>query len=543
MADDAMIIPKGYVQAKRLVECDHRLVFVSGNAGTGKTTLIRYLQNNVALRNVVLAPTGVAALNAGGVTIHSFFRFPPRIQDPEQIRIPEDHRLHQKLQLLIIDEVSMLRADVLDNIDVFLRVCNNDLSPFGGVRVLLLGDMFQLPPVVPAAEWELLEARGYDSPYFFSASCLEGMDIAHVELEEIFRQKDGEFISLLNRIRVAEDVDVVVDRLNSWCGEPDGEPTGDHDITLTCTNRAADAVNAEELAKLPAEERVFLGEVEGKFGLEGDRLPSPGELRLKQGARVMFTKNDEEGCWVNGTLGTVTWLSGDRIEVDVDGAGIHEVPRATWQSFKYRFDGKSDRIVADEVGHYTQYPLMLAWAVTIHKSQGKTLGRVLIDFGSGAFAPGQAYVALSRCLVGNRAAGCAIANSQRARCGLPMSVERAALGPVADGLVEEWARARGEEAQGGYPIGPDLADQIQVARGKGSPLPGTFRAAYEGRFGQLSPDVQVHDVAVGVTGVARGSTAPRLWLARSVVVCLLKGCASRTSGVVHCRIRESGVLT
>jgi ATP-dependent exoDNAse (exonuclease V) alpha subunit len=185
----------------------------------------------------------------------------------------------------------------------------------------------------------------------------------------------------------------VIERLNAWCGEPEG----DHDITLACTNAAADAINREQLGRLPGEERLFLGEVQGRFGLEGDRLPSPLELRLKPRARVMFTKNDEEGRWVNGTLGAVTWTSGSRIEVDIDGAGIHEVPCATWQSFKYRFDRKNDRIVADEVGHYTQYPLMLAWAVTVHKSQGKTLGRVLVDFGSGAFAPGQAYVALSRC--------------------------------------------------------------------------------------------------------------------------------------------------
>jgi ATP-dependent DNA helicase PIF1 len=387
------IVPKGYVQAKRLVEGGAPLVFVSGNAGTGKTTLIHYLRDNISLRNVVLAPTGVAALNAGGATIHSFFRFPPRIQDPEQVRIPEDRRLYQALELIIIDEASMLRADVLDNIDVFLRACNNDFSPFGGVQLLLLGDMFQLPPVVSAAEGEVLEERGYRSPYFFSALCLQGLEMAHVELDEIFRQSDPEFISLLNRLRIAEDVEAAIGQLNRWCGEPGG----DHDITLTCTNRAADTINAEALAALLAEERLFLGEVEGKFNLDGDRLPSPLELRLKTGARVMFTKNDEEGRWVNGSLGVVTWLSGSRIEVDVAGAGIHEVPRATWQNFKYRLDRKNDRIVAEESGHYTQYPLMLAWAVTIHKSQGKTLGRVLVDFGSGAFAPGQAYVALSRC--------------------------------------------------------------------------------------------------------------------------------------------------
>ena len=390
---EGTIIPQGYVEAKRLVESGAPLVFVSGNAGTGKTTLIHYLRDNISLRNVVLAPTGVAALNAGGATIHSFFRFPPRIQDPENLRMPEDRRLYQKLELIIIDEASMLRADLLDTIDVFLRACNNDFSPFGGVQLLLLGDMFQLPPVVTPPERAVLDERGYRSPYFFSALCLRDMPMAHVELDEIFRQTDPEFISLLNGVRVAENVQSSVEKLNRWCGEPEG----DHDITLTCTNRAADAINAHALAALPAEEHVFLGEAQGRFALDGDRLPSPLELRLKEGARVMFTKNDEEGRWVNGSLGVVTWVSGSRIEVDVAGAGIQEVPQATWQSFKYRLDRESDRIVADEAGHYTQYPLMLAWAVTIHKSQGKTLGRVLVDFGSGAFAPGQAYVALSRC--------------------------------------------------------------------------------------------------------------------------------------------------
>jgi ATP-dependent DNA helicase PIF1 len=393
MADQAMIIPEGYIQARRLVEDGSRLVFVSGNAGTGKTTLIRYLQENISLRHVVLAPTGVAALNAGGATIHSFFRFPPRIQDPDHLHIPEDRRIYQKLELIIIDEASMLRADMLDSIDAFLRVCNEDFSPFGGVRILLLGDMFQLPPVVTRDEREVLDERGYETPYFFSAACLRGMDIAHVELDEIFRQTDPEFVSLLNRVRVAESTQGTIARLNEYCGGPVGE----HDITLTCTNAAADAINGDRLRGLASEERLFLGETEGKFGLDGDRLPSPLELRLKPGARVMFTKNDDEGRWVNGTLGTVTWLSGGRIEVDIDGAGIHEVPRVTWQSYRYRLDRESDRIVADEAGRYTQYPLMLAWAVTIHKSQGKTLDRVMVDFGSGAFAPGQAYVALSRC--------------------------------------------------------------------------------------------------------------------------------------------------
>ncbi len=246
MADQAIIIPQGYVQARRLVEDGSRLVFVSGNAGTGKTTLIRYLQENITLRHVVLAPTGVAALNAGGATIHSFFRFPPRIQDPDHLRIPDDRRMYQKLELIIIDEASMLRADVLDSIDAFLRACNDDYSPFGGVRILLLGDMFQLPPVVSRAEREVLDERGYATPYFFSAACLQGMDIAHVELDEIFRQTDPEFVSLLNRVRVAEDTLAAITRLNTYCGGPGG----DHDITLTCTNAAADAINGDQLRSL-----------------------------------------------------------------------------------------------------------------------------------------------------------------------------------------------------------------------------------------------------------------------------------------------------
>jgi ATP-dependent DNA helicase PIF1 len=388
-----MIVPRNYVEARRLIDGGAPVVFVSGSAGTGKTTLIRYLRANLAHRNVVLAPTGVAALNAGGATVHSFFRFPPRIQDPRHVRVPADCRLYQRLELLIIDEVSMLRADVLDGVDEFLRGCHGDSRPFGGVQLLVLGDMFQLPPVTTRAEWEVLEARGYASPYFFSALSLQERLPANVELEEVFRQTDAELISLLNRLRVGEDTQAVIEELNSRCS---GDSV-DHEITLACTNQVADAINATAMAALVSEERLFLGQTEGNFNLDGDRLPSPLELRLKPGARVMFTKNDEQGRWVNGSLGTVTWIAGDRIEVETTEGAVHEVERVTWQSFKYRLDRAGDRIVAEEAGHYTQYPLMLAWAVTIHKSQGKTLGRVLVDFGAGAFAPGQAYVALSRC--------------------------------------------------------------------------------------------------------------------------------------------------
>jgi ATP-dependent DNA helicase PIF1 len=388
-----MVIPDGYVEVQRLIEAGAPLVFVSGNAGTGKTTLIRYLRESLDRRSVVLAPTGVAALNAGGATIHSFFRFPPRIQDPREVRVPADVRLYQRLELLIIDEVSMVRADILDSIDAFLRECQGSSRPFGGVQLLLLGDMFQLPPVVSSAERDAFASRGYSSPYFFSALSLQDVPLAHVELSEVFRQTDLEFIALLNRLRVGDGTPAAVEEINRNCLRE----SRDHEITLTCTNRVADDLNEAAIAALDTEEHVFVGESEGKFKLDGDRLPSPLELRLKVGARVMFTRNDESGRWVNGTLGVVTFLGGTRVEVELTDGSVHEVERVTWQAFEYRLDREVDRIVADEVGHYKQFPLMLAWAVTIHKSQGKTLGNVLVDFGSGAFAPGQAYVALSRC--------------------------------------------------------------------------------------------------------------------------------------------------
>ncbi len=390
---DATVVPPAYLQVRRLLDAGCPLVFVSGNAGTGKTTLIHYLREQVHHRHVVLAPTGVAALNAGGMTIHSFFRFPPRILDPGQVRPPADPTLYQRLELIIIDEASMLRADLVDGIDRFLRACHGDARPFAGVQLLLLGDLFQLPPVTSRAEGEVLEARGYAGPYFFDAFALEGLALEHVELAEVFRQSDVRFVGLLDQLRLGEDMETAIAELNDrCCGESKG-----HEITLACTNQVADALNTEALAALPGEARLFLGQVEGGFNLDGDRLPSPLELHLKPGARVMFTKNDEDGRWVNGSLGTVTWISGSRVEVEMADGGRREVERVSWQSYRYRLDRAKERIVAEEVGRYTQFPLMLAWAVTIHKSQGKTLGRALVDLGAGAFAPGQVYVALSRC--------------------------------------------------------------------------------------------------------------------------------------------------
>jgi ATP-dependent DNA helicase PIF1 len=342
---------------------------------------------------VVLAPTGVAALNVGGMTVHSFFRFPPKIQEPKDIKVPADRSLYERIDLLVVDEVSMLRCDLIDAMDAFLRKARSDNSAFGGVQLLLIGDLFQLPPVVPKAEAEVLAARGYATPYFFRALALQDVSLVPVELTTIYRQRDPGFVDLLNRVRVAERTPDTVAELNRLC-ENGAEPAGG--VTLTATNAEADRINEEALLRIPSKEYLMKGELEGKFNFARDRLPSPLELRLKVGAQVMFTKNDEQRRWVNGTMGVIRAIDEDSIRVDVD-RKTHTVEHTSWETYEYEFDAKQNCILSKPLGKYTQFPLMLAWAVTIHKSQGKTLDKVLIDLGHGAFASGQVYVALSRC--------------------------------------------------------------------------------------------------------------------------------------------------
>ncbi|MHB0981487.1 MAG: ATP-dependent DNA helicase [Thermoleophilia bacterium] len=392
----AIDVPESYHEVERLIIAGCPVIFVSGSAGTGKTTLIRHLGAVLPHRTVVVAPTGVAALNAGGVTIHSFFQFPPRIQDPSEIRLLADRKLIRKLELLVVDEVSMLRCDVLDCIDAFLRKNRDNQEPFGGVQLLFVGDLFQLPPVVPRHEWEVLRSRGYASAYFFSAHALREVPLAHVELDRVYRQRDPAFVALLNTIRTAQEIGEAVEEINDACYDADG---ADHDITLTCTNRRADDINSTSMAAIDSPEHVFEGEIEGDFRLDKQKLPSPFDLRLKVGARVMFTRNDEERRWVNGTTGIVREVDARSIRVEVGGGRsekVHDVLPVAWESYEYVLDEDEQQIVARKIGEYRQYPLMLAWAVTIHKSQGKTLDKILVDFGSGAFASGQAYVALSR---------------------------------------------------------------------------------------------------------------------------------------------------
>jgi len=382
-------------------------IFVSGKAGTGKTTLIGYLRENIAGNVVVLAPTGVAALQVHGVTIHSFFRFPPRLIFPEEdIKVVRDKRLYEGMRLLIIDEISMVRADMIDAIDLFLRANGPKRGePFGGVQIMFVGDLFQLPPVVRNEDMEILRERGYEGAYFFCAMALHRKAVTMIELKKIFRQKDVEFTEILNRIRLNEDIDATLERLNAECFRSEASAKQDLDplsITLTTTNARADQINSSELLAITAEPKKYLGKLDGKFNIDERNLPSPLQLSLKVGAKVMFTANDKEfpKKWVNGSIGVVKELLSSSVKVEVQsGPYINtvEVKPFDWESYQYAIEMMSGKIKPNVVGTYTQIPLMLAWAVTIHKSQGKTLDKVRVDLSSGTFASGQVYVALSRC--------------------------------------------------------------------------------------------------------------------------------------------------
>ena len=389
-----------FQQALDLMEDTDRHVFVTGRAGTGKSTLLHYFHNHSRKKVVVLAPTGVAAINVGGQTIHSFFRFKPDITPAAILRKKKDDKksLYKKLQTIVIDEVSMVRADLLDCVDRFLRFNGPDETlPFGGVQMIFIGDLYQLPPVVTGHQREIFRTR-YATPYFFSARALDELEMAFVELEKVYRQQDDEFIRLLNAIRnrTATDADLA---LFNRRHDPDFEaPPDDFYIHLTSTNDLADRLNEEQLAKLPGRTRKFTGLIEGEFGRE--YLPTATDLKLRKGAQIMLLNNDAYGRWVNGTIGRVTGFKknkewGDIILATLDTGEAVEIAPYTWEI--YRFFLKDDELASETVGAFTQYPLRLAFAVTIHKSQGKTFEKAVIDVGRGTFAHGQMYVALSRC--------------------------------------------------------------------------------------------------------------------------------------------------
>ncbi|MBQ3607782.1 MAG: HRDC domain-containing protein [Bacteroidales bacterium] len=391
--------------AERYVRFTGRSIFLTGKAGTGKTTFLKYITQSISKRFVILAPTGVAAINAGGSTIHSFFQLPlcPYLPDVKELiteyQMPERYRRLRKerlkiirtLDLLIIDEISMVRADLLDAVDMSLRHYRRSSKPFGGVQLLMIGDAHQLSPVVKENERQYM-AQVYPSPYFFHSKALQKLDYITIELQKVHRQKDADFLEILNAVREDRITHEVLQKLNSRVNAFDSESDV---IRLTTHNSQADQVNSSKLAKLPGDPVMFEAEVEGEF--PENSYPADSVLSLKKGAQVMFVRNDPEGRFYNGKIGIVESIT-DRgliTVTDQDGESIAVEP-VDWENIEYALDESSGEIMPEVIGKFRQLPLRIAWAVTIHKSQGLTFDNVIIDAGA-AFAFGQVYVALSRC--------------------------------------------------------------------------------------------------------------------------------------------------
>ncbi|MDD3274930.1 MAG: AAA family ATPase [Candidatus Omnitrophica bacterium] len=391
---DNLEINDEFKSAFGLMEHTKECLFITGKAGTGKSTLLKYFKANTGKNIVVLAPTGVAAVNVGGQTIHSFFRLPPKIIHKDAVRRLRDRSIFESLDMIIIDEVSMVRADLMDGIDYALRLnCGRMKKPFGGVQMVFFGDLFQLAPVVGSEARQLLAER-YPSPYFFSAKVFVDCYIKTVELSNIYRQKDTAFMELLNRIRNKEHTGEDLEILNKNVRSDVTVPRKDATVILTTTNSLASAINRDRLSKLPGKEIVYESFSSGNF--EETAYPTEGSLSLKKGAQVILIKNDPDKRWVNGTLAKVSALSKDSVVVDINGSE-YDVPVAKWQKIEYSNNEEEDKIEDEVVGEFSQYPLKLAWAITIHKSQGQTFDKVIIELGHGAFTHGQLYVALSRC--------------------------------------------------------------------------------------------------------------------------------------------------
>ena len=397
----AVEINPAFGRALERIGSGGRDLFITGKAGTGKSTLLEYYRANAADTPVLLAPTGVAALNVGGETVHRFFNFGIDVT-PEKVREsrrgPRRPEIYKKLVTVIIDEVSMLRADLLDCVDMFLRKHGPDVgAPFGGVRMVFVGDLYQLPPVVTGGEREIFRTV-YETPYFFSARALADSDLEIIELTKVYRQEDADFVALLNSVRNDSVDDVDVARLNTRVA-PTFEPSDDvFFISLTTTNRNADRINADRLASLPGRNSISVAEITGDFGRE--HYPTATELAFKAGAQVMMLNNDAMGRWVNGSLGVIesvaAWDATRAVTIRLRGWDRPvEVETYTWEVI--RFAVQAGEITSEPAGRFTQLPFRLAWAVTIHKSQGKTFDNVVIDLERGAFASGQTYVALSRC--------------------------------------------------------------------------------------------------------------------------------------------------
>ena len=389
-----------------LIKNTHRSVFMTGKAGTGKSTFLRYICANTKKTHVVLAPTGIAAVNVGGQTLHSFFKIPfkPLLpEDPEfsprRIRktlrySAEKIKLIRKLDLIIIDEISMVRADIIDFIDKVLRIYSNNMrEPFGGKQLLFVGDVFQLEPVVTRDMREILR-RYYNQFFFFNAHVFSSLGLVPIELRKIYRQTDNHFVSMLDRVRISRATAADLYQLNTRYVADYTEEEG-YVITLATRRDTVDAINEEHMNALTTPEFTFEGEVTGTY--PDNDLPTAKVLTLKKGAQVIFIRNDMEGRWVNGSIGIVSQVSDNLICVALENGEQYELEKEMWENIQYYYDEKEKKVMETLLGTFKQYPVKPAWALTVHKSQGLTFNKVVIDFAGGAFTSGQAYVALSRC--------------------------------------------------------------------------------------------------------------------------------------------------
>ena len=387
--------------ARFIVEKTDSNIFLTGKAGTGKTTFLKDVKKYTKKNHIVLAPTGVAAVNAGAMTIHSFFQFGfgpyvKGISEPEgnYMMRREKRELIKSLELIIIDEISMVRADVLDHINDELQRIRRNSEPFGGVQLLMIGDLQQLPPITPDNELEILKPH-YDSMYFFDSKSLRNSDYYCIELKSVYRQTDQRFIDILNRVLTGDVTHSDLDELNSHHVADFRPAQGDNYIQLVTHNRMADAINQREMAALSADTFMFDAKVTGTF--PEDAFPTSRQLEIKTGAQVMFVKNDPDKRFINGMLGEVEEVSDDSIRVRLSGKdNIVKVEPTAWENIRYHMNEETHKIESTKIGSFMQYPIKPAWAITIHKSQGLTFDKAVIDAHE-AFSPGQAYVALSRC--------------------------------------------------------------------------------------------------------------------------------------------------
>lgn len=388
--------------ALRLLNNTCESYFLTGRAGTGKSSFIKLAQQDCKKSLMVLAPTGIAALNVGGSTIHSFFEFPNRPMLPEDTGIKsfwqgsEKRNMIQALDTLIIDEISMVRADVVDAIDSSLRINGgNPNLPFGGKQLIFVGDIFQLEPIVSKANSEQrIISKLYEGPQFYQAKVFEHWDLTQVELNKVYRQSDPDFIRLLDKVRQKEISDHELSLINQRVGGQAESVDSEMSITLTTRKDTANRINEVKLLRLGGKSASYEAKLEGKF--DKSSYPNELELELKQGAQVIFVKNDPEKRWFNGTLATVTQLTNDGVTVETADGSSLEVEPQNWNNTKYQFDQANQSVSKKTIGSFKQYPLKLAWAITIHKSQGMTFEKAIIDLGTGAFSSGQTYVALSR---------------------------------------------------------------------------------------------------------------------------------------------------